>query len=459
MGGQYIYTQVNSYQVLQRDFSTNSAAVKYANGSIHTFAVGGPYQIDDASHVLVGDIWLLAGQSNMRGNAFYIDPWTDPPSKTYPDYVDDMIHLFQSNETWAKGQEPTHRLDQSVRQVDYDLSDPSRAKGYYTYRGVSPGMAFAKTYKDLNKDVPVGLLATSHGGTTMEQWSPDLLETTQDPYNNTLYGAMLGRIEKATGGSNQVAGILWYQGESDAGDATLASEYENNLASWIKTTRSILKNDLLPFLYVQVSRVLRIQNDQDKGWNQVREAQRLLNDNSNFDKKRIGGVASIDLEMDDYIHLSGKGQTIVGQRLAIAATNALRNKASTTSPTFASVKFEQKNTDTITNTTNVAAIQSTLLVKFKNVKAWKTHGEDDDGVYGFSLHNSNGDMLPVVFKSKIQQDKKSVRLFLTYDAPKLDTNDVFLYYGYGMNPICNMETVDGMGLLAFGPVPVQLEYP
>ncbi|KAG2224366.1 hypothetical protein INT45_006766 [Circinella minor] len=458
---QHIYTQVNSYQVLQRDFSTDSALVKQANGIIQSFPVGGPYQINNASNVLVGDIWVLAGQSNMRGNAFYVDPWTDPPNKkTYPDYVNDMIHLFQLNETWNKGTEPTHRLDQSIRQVNYDISDPSvSAKSYHNYRGVSSGMAFATAYRERNGDVPVGLLPSAHGGTTMDQWSPDLLETTKNPYNTTLYGAMLGRIDKATAGSRKIAGILWYQGESDAADTSLASQYKGNLGSWINTTRSKLNNERLPFVYVQIARLARVQNDQYEGWNQVRNAQRLLNDNDNSDKERIGAVASIDLEMDDYIHLSAKGLTTVGQRMAITATNALKNKASMSSPTFDSVKFEEKlaarNGNNEIDTSSKYATQVTLLVKFKNVNEWKFR---DDGVFGFTLHDSSGNLLQVLYKSEIQQDKKTIRLFLTYDAQNLDTNNLFLYYGYGMNPVCNMETTEGMGLLAFGPIPVQLNY-
>ncbi|KAI8149333.1 SGNH hydrolase-type esterase domain-containing protein [Fennellomyces sp. T-0311] len=443
---QHVYSRVNSYQVLQRDFSTNKALVKQANGHVRALEVGGPYDIDDASNVLVGDVWVMAGQSNMRGNAFYKDPWTDPPT-TFPEHFDKMVHMFQSNETWSVAREPTHRLDQSVRQIDHELPDPSvSTKNYYQYRGISPGMAFAKAYRK-QVQVPVGLIASTHGGTTMDQWNPALLETTEDPYNRTLYGAMLGRIDKV---ENQITGILWYQGESDADDLTLSAKHGANLKSLIQNTRSKLKNDQMAFAYVQIARSVNMKSN-DEGWNTVREQQRLLI-NDGWDTKRVGAVSSIDCEMDDRIHLSAHGLSVVGERLAVVAANSLNNKAGMSTPTFSSVTFESKS---LTDTTSRAAIQSTLLIKFEYINKWKLY---DDGVYGFSLHASDGTLLPVIYNSKIQEDGKSVRLFLTDDARKLDTKDVFLYYGYGMDPICNMETTDGMGLLAFGPVPVALDY-
>ncbi|KAI9493789.1 SGNH hydrolase-type esterase domain-containing protein [Zychaea mexicana] len=448
---QHVYTQVTSYQVLQRDFSTNTALVKQANGEVRSLPIGGPYTINNASNVLVGDVWVMSGQSNMRGNAFYSDPWADPPT-TYPEYVDGMVHLFQSNESWTLGHEPTHRIDQSVRQVDYDLPDPSVSnKNYYKRRGVSCGMAFAKAYRE-RIDVPVGLMATAHGGTNMAQWSPQLLETTDNPYNNTLYGAMLGRIGKI---ENQVAGILWYQGESDAESSALSAEYQQNLQNFISTTRTKLNSTRLPFVYVQISRTVSEDNN-DSGWNEVREAQRLLND-KRWDTERVGAVSSIDLEMDDYIHLSAEGQKAVGHRLAVTATNSLlKNKAGTSSPTFGNVTFEQKAV--AANTTSSYAIQSTLLVRFKNMDEGEWKSQDDDKVLGFTLHDSNGELVNVIYNAEIQQDKKSVRLFLTRDAKSLDSKNVFLYYGYGMDPICNMVTKSEMGLLTFGPVPIELNY-
>ncbi|KAI8149334.1 SGNH hydrolase-type esterase domain-containing protein [Fennellomyces sp. T-0311] len=417
-----------------------------SNGEVISFQVGGPYTIDNATNVLVGDVWVMSGQSNMRGSGFYTNPWTDPP-KTYPDYVDEMVHLFQSNEDWGLAREPTHRIDQSPRQVSYSISDPSvYLKDYHLYRGVSSGTAFGKAYRE-QLNVPVGLVASSHGGTTMEQWNPELLETTENPFNNTLYGAMLGRIEKI---ENQVAGILWYQGESDAENSTLATQHSARLKSFIQTTRRQLKNDRLPFVYVQIARSSNMVNN-NNNWNTIREGQRsLINDD--WSTERIGLVSSIDCELDDPVHLSANGQAVIGKRLAIAAVKTLENTGGSSSPDLDTVTFEKWK---FANSTSVAALQATLLLQFKHVDEWKS---PEGGISGFSLHDANGAILPVIYKSAIQEDMKTVRLFLSDSAMQLNPNNVFLYYGYGMNPRCNMEAMNGMGLLAFGPVPVPLNF-
>jgi len=48
-----------------------------------------------------------------------------------------------------------------------------------------------------------------HGGTSMAQWSPPL----RNKGGASLYGAMMRRYEKL---GQPIAGLLWYQGESDA---------------------------------------------------------------------------------------------------------------------------------------------------------------------------------------------------------------------------------------------------
>lgn len=445
MNQQYVYTSVSSYQVLQRDFATSTAAIRDALGHVRYLPVGGPYAIDNATDVMVGDVWVMAGQSNMEGNGYYVDPWTDPPS-SYMDYIENstFIHLFNSSESWQVATEPTHRLDESLREVDFTLPDLlAHNKQYHLVRGFSLGVSFAQSYRQ-KLDVPVGLVAMAHGGTTLEEWGPDLFETTPDPYNNTLYGAMMGRLAKL---QNQIAGILWSQGESDTEslDTALLETYRSRMEYWIQTTRERLGNTALPFVYVQIGRHIR-QADTDQAWSAIRQAQWQMNGMDG----RVGAVASIDLDMDDRIHLSAMGQHTVGRRLAAAAVNALDNKAGTSSPSFAKVTFEQKDLSP-DQSGKFWSVQKTLLLSFENVERWR----HVDRVFGFSLHRSNGTQLPVIYSARIQQDQQHIRLYLSTGEIDL-SSDVYLYYGYGKDPICNLETVDGMGLLAFGPVPVSM---
>ena len=55
---------IQNSQVLQRG-PDNTATVTLENGETLTLPVGGPYTVGDAHNVYVGDLWILAGQSNM----------------------------------------------------------------------------------------------------------------------------------------------------------------------------------------------------------------------------------------------------------------------------------------------------------------------------------------------------------------------------------------------------------
>src|SRR5690554_4910306 len=79
--------------------------------------VGGPYRVDlavldadgerlaEASihQVLVGDLWILAGQSNMQGVGNQRDMETPDP----------QVHVFRMNHTWQLADEPIHNLAES----------------------------------------------------------------------------------------------------------------------------------------------------------------------------------------------------------------------------------------------------------------------------------------------------------------------------------------------------------
>ncbi|ORY94839.1 SGNH hydrolase-type esterase domain-containing protein [Syncephalastrum racemosum] len=427
----HIYGSVTSYQVLQRDMSTNKAWIQSDNGTV-AYSVGGPYTIGGAEHVMVGDVWVMAGQSNMRGNGFYNDPWDHDDAAQ--DDVTTVVkkyyqNLFNSSEAWQPLEhEPTHRLDKSIRQVDFNLSDPSRTEGYYKVRGVSPGLAFARAY---DPDVPVGLLATAHGGTTLDEWAP------APPGNTTLYGAMLARLARI---ENQIAGVLWYQGESDATD-TNSVDYQQRMEDWLMHLRNDLGRRQLPFVQVQIARHYKA-GESDMAWSAVRNAQQNMV-RQTTDVYRAT-VASLDAQMDDRIHLSLAGQTKVGHRLAHAAKLARDGKGLEATPVFANATLESYKVDGVDQGW---ATLTSLLLRFENVDAWKKV----DRVFGFTLHAADGTSVPVVYKARIEG--RHVRLYLTYEARNYK-GDVFLYYGYGATPDVNLETVSGRGLLAFGPVKV-----
>ncbi|OAD06763.1 carbohydrate esterase family 6 protein, partial [Mucor lusitanicus CBS 277.49] len=164
----------------------------------------------------------------MRGHGYQIDPYTNC---TLIEQGQLGTHLYDSKEEWTRAKEPLHQLYLSPR----------------TYRGASLGLSFAKEYREKLSNVPVGLVASAHGGTSLNDWKrPDTLD--EDSEDKTLYGAMMARI-KAVGG--RIAGILWYQGESDTTVAEDALTYRDRFRLWMDTLRQDLRDPTLPIAFVQ----------------------------------------------------------------------------------------------------------------------------------------------------------------------------------------------------------------
>src|ERR1051326_1092039 len=281
------------------------------SGEIKHVPAGGPYRLEvrlegttpvfTVNHILVGDLWILAGQSNMEGHGDLVD--VQPPMP--------QVHSFDMADKWLVAEEPLHTLVNAADRVHWRLNEnkePERWSGerldkYLTERkkGSGLGLPFAEEMVR-RTGVPVGLVPCAHGGTSMDQWSPAL----KDREGDSLYGAMLRRFQ-AVGGN--VRGMLWYQGESDA-NPKAAPEFLNKFENFVKEVRLDFKQPELPFYYVQIGR--HIDNRNIAEWNTVQAAQLK----AESDLSNVGMVASIDATLDDPIHLSTGSLKRVGRRIA-----------------------------------------------------------------------------------------------------------------------------------------------
>ncbi|KAF1797801.1 SGNH hydrolase-type esterase domain-containing protein [Mucor lusitanicus] len=309
----YAAESIKDNQILQRCARNEQATVLFEDGSLRAYNVGGPYRIHKARNVYVGDIWIMAGQSNMRGHGYQIDPYTNC---TLIEQGQLGTHLYDSKEEWTRAKEPLHQLYLSPRTVHHTLPDPTvKNPKLLEYRGASLGLSFAKEYREKLSNVPVGLVASAHGGTSLNDWKrPDTLD--EDSEDKTLYGAMMARI-KAVGG--RIAGILWYQGESDTTVAEDALTYRDRFRLWMDTLRQDLRDPTLPIAFVQIGPHAIDVGEMRKNWKLVQLAQFELM----MEQGYSAGVASIDCSLDDRLHLSAAGLKVVGKRLAIAAENLL----------------------------------------------------------------------------------------------------------------------------------------
>jgi len=193
--------------------------------------------------VLVGEVWLASGQSNMAKS---FGPAThQKPIVNYQEELRQaghpLIRLFQADPV---------RSAQPAR--DYPVKRKPSARATLSGWAVcSPSSVddlkfSAVAYffgRKLNQElnVPVGLINVSVGGTQIEPWTPGP--------GGVLYNGMIAPVA-----GFGLRGIIWYQGESNVytcdGDA-----YFPKMKALIEGWRSAWQR-VLPFYYVQVAPLL-----------------------------------------------------------------------------------------------------------------------------------------------------------------------------------------------------------
>lgn len=219
--------------------------------TLGTPAAGGPYNIHIKGHnelilknVLIGEVWLVSGQSNMEMSAEWgiKDGEDEIKNASYPE-----IRLYTvSTSTSLYPQE--HLAGKWVACTPEEMK-PFSAIGYFFAR---------KLYKELG--VPVGIINSSWGGTPAESWMPE--EATQKneflrdaaakqkvvPWGPVeparIYNAMINPLIPF-----HIAGVLWYQGEANTINAYA---YKEMLSALISSWRNKWGYDF-PFYFAQIA--------------------------------------------------------------------------------------------------------------------------------------------------------------------------------------------------------------
>lgn len=379
------------------------------------------------------DVWVLAGQSNMQGCA--------PLNRALA--PDPRVRCFTSAGKWEVAEEPLHRYWESYTPVHQNLLRPGLPEGKRTWtdlalaeesaqtrtHGAGPGLAFGVSMADATGH-QIGLLPAAHGGTTLEQWNPSGKEIG----TASLYGAMLDRVRRAGG---NLRGILWYQGESDAGNLDTALSYSERFATWISAVRRDLKIPDLPIIAVQIARrAMGTLNTPDlaKGWDIVRDAQLDLP----VHIPNTAVVSAIDLGLCDTVHLDTVSQIRLGRRLAKVAFRMGNTVGLSCSPRMLSVEAVRESQGL-----------GGLRIRCSGVTGvWKPA----EHMSGFGIYQTDGKRHPdcwIINVSRDSQDGTDIRLLLNKPA---DSSTV-VGYGRGADPYCNV--VDESDLpLAAGALPV-----
>jgi sialate O-acetylesterase len=295
-------------------------------------------------NILVGDVWLCGGQSNMeytfdRKLKRYaapkkgIDEAEQELTAPKPDgirymYVERTLNKIPVLPTkgWTDGNDTLVRYASAI--------------GYFFAKDI-----YAKT------KVPIGIISDTWGGTRIEQWQPDWSYVQSPEFKDSItgpnfkidgmhpgqmYRGMLEPLIPFT-----IKGVLWYQGESNAmveDQQTYPAKFELMVNTW----RNLFKNDVLPFYFVQISPYVYSARKDPK-----KHAPTLLPEfweaqTKCLTIKNTGMVVTTDLvdNLSD-IHPSYKWK--VGQRLALVALKETYGNKSLVSsgPKFSSLKYKR----------------------------------------------------------------------------------------------------------------------
>ncbi|QNK55800.1 sialate O-acetylesterase [Paenibacillus sp. PAMC21692] len=354
----------------------------------------------------VGDVYLLAGQSNMEGVGKLIE--TERPSQ--------WVRCFYLDDQWGIAKDPLCWFNEASDPVHWRVpenrkEEAARNERLFREFGAGLGISFGKAMKKYS-NVPIGLLLCAHGGTDMEQWAQAGLSDG----GRSLYGSMLRRIN-AVGG--KVKACLWYQGESDAADWDKAAVYQQRFISLIEALRRDSGQPELPILYAQLNTWLG-EADVFPAWNGIQLDQLHLEG----DLSHVALVTTIDLSLSDAIHLSTPALKKLGKRFALLARRlCFQDAAYEKGPRVRRCFFADRE-------------RKELRIEFEHVNGglWPSKH-----IRGFRVEHE-GAALPVMDCRLDQASANIVIVKLKESAPA----GVELWYGKGFNPVCNLR--DGADL-------------
>ena len=303
---------------------------------IKTTKAGGPYKIEikgsesiSLTNVLLGEVWLCSGQSNM-----------EMPIKGFAGQP-----INGSNDAVLKSKNPNIRLfnvKKSFSETPLDSVVGIWEEANPT--SVSNFSAVAYFYGKIlheNLQVPIGLINSSFGGTRVEAWSEETsLKTKQIELGieekkvvtleknspSGLFNAMISPLIPYT-----IKGVIWYQGESNRNNANQYSAlFKNMINDW----REKWNIGEFPFYFVQIA-PFEYGKKQEAAF--LREAQL----NAYQTSKNTGMAVTLDVGDVTFIHPPEK--EIVSKRLALWALskNYGFEEVSYSGPIYKSIVIDQ----------------------------------------------------------------------------------------------------------------------
>ena len=309
-----------------------------------------------AHDVLVGEVWLCSGQSNME---FVVRSPANPTFRVLNADAEvaaanfPLIRQFKVERLEADA--PAETIGGA-----WTVCSPQTVAGF-----TAVGYFFARHLHE-KLHVPIGLINSTWGGTPIEAWMSDFalnrspaFAVVRERWRQTLaeypqkkkeYDAAFAQWEMARAAAKTAGkpfaeraprpppgpghqwtpaglfngminpllpcalrGILWYQGETNAPHPT---EYHALLAAMITAWRAHFGQGDLPFYFVQLPNFKSNRDANGIDWAQLREGEAQT-----LSLPQTGMAVTIDVGDPDTVHPRNKQE--VGRRLALIAENRL----------------------------------------------------------------------------------------------------------------------------------------
>lgn len=313
--------------------------------NMDAFPAGGPYELAVSTNdellvyenVLMGDVWVLGGQSNME--------WALKNTNNGEDSI--KVADFPNIRLFEVGRNLSLQTLDDVPEAEWSVCTPENVENFSAI-----GYYFGKRiHADL--DVPIGLLDINWGGTVSEAWTSteallshedfkEKVTTNQaegpkdfsDPelrkpnsWPTSLFHGMLEPVIPFG-----IKGALWYQGESNAGRAY---QYRELFPLMIEDWRKQWGQGEFPFIWVQLANYRQPKEEPvDSDWAELREAQTMT-----LSLPNTAQAVIIDRGEANDIHPRDKWT--VGERLAKAAKKVAYDMDVVYSgPTFESMEID-----------------------------------------------------------------------------------------------------------------------
>ncbi len=415
---------------------------------------GGPYKLlvkgnrntVQYSDILIGEVWVCSGQSNMEWSVAQSEhAELEIASANYPE-----IRLIS-----------VPRVGTQIPQDDF--------KG--TWSACSPqtvadfsavGYLFGQRLHN-TLGVPIGLIDNAWGGSAVEAWVPrDVLEA-EGKYDELLQSwderaaavtdeVFTAKVKEykdwvAAGkpGNNRrhprdvrasnhrpsnifngvlhptigygIRGAIWYQGESNA---SRAYQYRDLFPLMINTWRAKWDQGNFPFYWVQLADFrAEIDEPADSDWAELREAQ-----NMTLSLPNTGQAVIIDVGEGRDIHPRDK-QTVANRLARIALARDYGVKMAWQSPRYESMQINGNS----------------VTIHFKDVSS--------GGLYTFDVHQAIGFQIAGEDRKFVWADAKlDGKTKVKVSSPEVP-NPVAVRYAWADNPVANLYDRNGLPVTPF----------